>query len=110
MIDPKFSQLTEDKESEPGELPEADRPEHCKCPEPLNPTDYTIELHDGGFTINHTVCNKQPWFMYDDWNLDLYMKPTPITVKIAPPCTQYHYDQIGCDCGPEISLSMEGPK
>ena len=101
--DLKFRMITDDEMPDIERGPEPE-PDQCRCEKPEG---HTLAVESGGIDIRHTACGKQPWFMFLDWNESVEMAPIPINVQVVT-CDSPHYDQMGCDCGPEITLTQEG--
>ncbi|MFF1574823.1 phiSA1p31-related protein [Leifsonia sp. NPDC058292] len=78
--------------------------DECPCP---NPDDqYLMEIDEGGVTLTHKACGKQPRGDY----LDLVCLPqTPVTVKAEPygNCDgrEWHGDHR-CDCGIYLDVAV----
>jgi len=85
---------------------DCEEPDRCQCKDPKG---HTLAIKDGSIAVVHTACGKQPWFMYDDWTEHINMGPVPVKVDVAtcPPSSHYYEGGV-CDCGPEITLSLEG--
>lgn len=81
---------------------------HCRC----NSTEgFALEIEDGGILVTHVKCGKQPWFMDADWVYCVYMDEVPIRVESLTSCRagcDMRLDKTGCDCDPEVTLTMEG--
>lgn len=82
----------------------------CRCVN-ARPDEYSLEIDLGSIQVAHTVCGKQPWFMFDDWNESVCMMPVPVRVDQVTGCHSGcggNPNKMGCDCGPEVTLIPKG--
>lgn len=82
---------------------------HCRCPLP-KPDQYTLTVDCGSIDITHTPCGKSPWFMFDDWNEVVCTgQDIPVHVDQVTGChsgCDSNLNKMGCDCGPEVTLTL----
>lgn len=79
----------------------------CQCSE-RKADDYTLEIEEGSAVVLHAACGKQPWFMFNDFELCVSMSPQKIVVAEHTGCSGHECYSGSCDCGAEIHLKTPG--